>query len=258
MRKMKKSRILWLAVWLCLALSGCAKTESASEIMAKVQAKQMQSEAVQSVTMKGQMKMTAQGVSLEFPMDLVIQTQPAEKQGEPVVYFSFSTSFMGQSMEMKYCVQDQVMYREVNGERSSQPYAYTPETAQELQQNVNLEKMVNAFSVNKTGTGYELVYEAQSFAELADLLGALGDAEPDLEALQELKQQFEMIDQTVTLNEWKMSFQVSKDYQMNGGLIVVDATGDVEGTEMNFSMEINVSVRTDQPMTTMDLSDWSL
>ena len=90
------------------------------------------------------------------------------------------------------------------------------------------------------------------------LLGALGDAEPDLEALQELKQQFEMIDQTVTLNEWKMSFQVSKDYQMNGGLIVVDATGDVEGTEMNFSMEINVSVRTDQPMTTMDLSDWSL
>ena len=45
---------------------------------------------------------------------------------------------------------------------------------------------------------------------------------------------------------------------MNGGLIVVDATGDVEGTEMNFSMEINVSVRTDQPMTTMDLSDWSL
>ena len=78
----------------------------------------MQSEAVQSVTMKGQMKMTAQGVSLEFPMDLVIQTQPAEKQGEPVVYFSFSTSFMGQSMEMKYCVQDQVMYSEVNGERS--------------------------------------------------------------------------------------------------------------------------------------------
>ena len=76
MRKMKKSRILWLAVWLCLALSGCAKTESASEIMAKVQAKQMESEAVQSVAMNGQLKMTTQGMTLEFPMDLVIQTQP--------------------------------------------------------------------------------------------------------------------------------------------------------------------------------------
>lgn len=70
--------------------------------------------------------------------------------------------------------------------------------------------MVNAFSVKKTGTGYELIYEAQSFAELADLLGALGDAEPDLDALQELQRQFETIDQTVTLNQWKMSFQISK------------------------------------------------
>ena len=86
MRKMKKSRILWLAVWLCLALSGCAKTESASEIMAKVQAKQMESEAVQSVAMNGQLKMTTQGMTLEFPMDLVIQTQPAEKQGEPALH----------------------------------------------------------------------------------------------------------------------------------------------------------------------------
>ena len=258
MRKMKKSRILWLAVWLCLALSGCAKTESASEIMAKVQAKQMKSEAVQSVAMTGQLKMTTQGMTLEFPMDLIIQTQPAEKQGEPVVYFSFTTSFMGQSMDMKYCVQDQMMYSEVNGERSSQPYAYTPETIQELQQNRNMEKMVNAFSVKKTGTGYELIYEAQSFAELADLLGALGDAEPDLDALQELQQQFEMIDQTVALNEWKMSVQVSKDYQMTGGLIVVDATSEEEGMTMNFSVEINVSVRTDQPMTTMDLSAWAM
>ena len=252
MRKMKKSRILWLAVWLCLALSGCAKTESASEIMAKVQAKQMESEAVQSVAMNGQLKMTTQGMTLEFPMDLVIQTQPAEKQGEPVVYFSFTTSFMGQSMDMKYCVQDQMMYSEVNGERSSQPYAYTPETIQELQQNRNMEKMVNAFSVKKTGTGYELIYEAQSFAELADLLGALGDAEPDLDALQELQRQFETIDQTVTLNQWKMSFQISKDYQMTGGLIAIDATSEAEGTTMNFGIEINVSVRTDQPMTTID------
>lgn len=98
----------------------------------------------------------------------------------------------------------------------------------------------------------------QSFAELADLLGALGDAEPDLDALQELQQQFEMIDQTVALNEWKMSFQVSKDYQMTGGLIVVDATSEEEGMTMNFSVEINVSVRTDQPMTTMDLSAWAM
>ncbi len=129
MRKMKKSRILWLAVWLCLALSGCAKTESASEIMGKSPGETNAKRSGSIRAMNGQLKMTTQGVSLEFPMDLVIQTQPAEKQGEPVVYFRFSTSFMGQSMDMKYCVQDQVMYSEVNGERSSQPYAYTPETA---------------------------------------------------------------------------------------------------------------------------------
>ena len=150
------------------------------------------------------------------------------------------------------------MYSEVNGERSSEPYAYTSETIQELRQNISSEKLYDAFSVNKTGSGYELVYEAKNFDELADLLGAAGETELDLDALQELKEQFAEMDQTLKLNQWKMSFQISKDYRMTGGLIVVDAAGLDKDMAMNFSFEINVDVRTDQPMTTIELSDWAL
>ncbi len=258
MRKMKKSSIFWLAIWLCLVLSGCAKTENAAEIMKKVQAKQIQNEAVQSVAMNGQAKMIVEGMSLEFPVDLVMQTHLTEKQGEPVAYFRFSTSFMGQDLDMQFWLQDQMMYSEVNGERSSEPYAYTSETIQELRQNISSEKLYDAFSVNKTGSGYELVYEAKNFDELADLLGAAGETELDLDALQELKEQFAEMDQTLKLNQWKMSFQISKDYRMTGGLIVVDAAGLDKDMAMNFSFEINVDVRTDQPMTTIELSDWAL
>ena len=108
---MKKKLFLSFALLASLLLGGCGKTETAAEIMSKVQANQQKNEAVQTYKMDGKIKMAAEGMTLDFPIIMTIQSQPADKQGEPVLYFDLSLSFMGQSMNMKSCVQDQMLIR---------------------------------------------------------------------------------------------------------------------------------------------------
>lgn len=93
---MKKKLFLSFALLASLLLGGCGKTETAAEIMSKVQANQQKNEAVQTYKMDGKIKMAAEGMTLDFPIIMTIQSQPADKQGEPVLYFDLSLSFMGQ------------------------------------------------------------------------------------------------------------------------------------------------------------------
>ena len=80
---MKKRIGFGFTALVCLLLSGCAKQESAQEIMARVEAQSAQNEAVQTLELDGKMSMEAQGMTLDFPLSGVIQTQPLSTVGEP-------------------------------------------------------------------------------------------------------------------------------------------------------------------------------
>ena len=253
---MKKKLFLSFALLASLLLGGCGKTETAAEIMSKVQANQQKNEAVQTYKMDGKIKMAAEGMTLDFPIIMTIQSQPADKHGEPVLYFDLSLSFMGQSMNMKSCVQDQMLYTESDGERSREPIDYNPESVAELQQEMDLKKLYSVFTVKKTDNGYDLNFEAKDYGELAELISLLGNAETDVEALEQMKEQFQTLEETTTLEQCKVNFQISKNYQMTGGVILIETSAVAEGMTMNLSFELNLTVSTDLPMTEMDLSNW--
>lgn len=119
---MKKRIGFGFTALVCLLLSGCAKQESAQEIMARVEAQSAQNEAVQTLELDGKMSMEAQGMTLDFPLSGVIQTQPLSTVGEPAIYFEMGTTFLGQAMTFSFFVQDQTFYSDIMGERSIEPF----------------------------------------------------------------------------------------------------------------------------------------
>ena len=125
-----------------------------------------------------------------------------------------------------------------------------------LRQEMDLKKLYSVFTVKKTDNGSDLNFEAKDYGELAELISLLGNAETDVEALEQMKEQFQTLEETTTLEQCKVNFQISKNYQMTGGVILIETSAVEEGMTMNLSFELNLTVSTDLPMTEMDLSNW--
>lgn len=253
--EMKKRTRFGLIGLACLLLGGCAKQESAQEIMTQVEARSAQNETVQTIELDGKMSMAAQGMTLDFPLSGVIQTQPLSTVGEPAIYFEMGTTFLGQAMTFSFFVQDQTFYSDMMGERSIEPFISSDSENDETQ---SIALMFQKFSVEKTSEGYRLSYQANSFSELQVMLESLIEETGNEEALNNLREQWQGMDDSVTLEACTLSYDISKEYQMTRGELNLAISTIEEEIPTRISFTLTLLISTDKPMTRPDLSGWQL
>ena len=252
---MKKRIGFGFTALVCLLLSGCAKQDSAQEIMARVEAQSAQNEAVQTLELDGKMSMEAQGMTLDFPLSGVIQTQPLSTVGEPAIYFEMGTTFLGQAMTFSFFVQDQTFYSDIMGERSIEPFVSSDSENNETQ---SIASMFQKFSVEKTSEGYRLSYQADNFAELQGMLESLIEETGNEETLNNLRDQWKDIDDSVALEACTLNYDISKEYQMTRGELNLAISTLEEEIPTRISFTLTLMISTDKPMTQPDLSGWQL